>query len=282
MRFCSPIPCHWSNGPARGFTSCTPLWLAIGGLALVLGTLLASRHQANPPLRTYRGWIVLACCLAIGWAVAPEGLGEQHGRVIPMRFLPLALIAIVPVVVVDSRHVWGWVGAGALAVAVIMQSSVIWEVALTSDRQASAFAEAIPSVATGRRIGTLAIDIPPAIPPQRRAVLNRHLDSLLGIGTGNLVWHNYEVVQYYFPVQIRHTIERDITQTFHDLNRIRSKDPNIEHLIDRWARLLADHHQKIDMLVVWGADPRFDQINRQWYGPEPVFQRGDLRVFSRR
>jgi hypothetical protein len=95
-----------------------PLWLAIGGLALVLETLLAYRHQARPPLHTYRGWIVLAFCLAIGWAVAPESLGEGHGKVIPMRFLPLALIAIVPVVVVDSRHMWGWVGAGALAVAV--------------------------------------------------------------------------------------------------------------------------------------------------------------------
>jgi hypothetical protein len=83
-----------------------PLWLTIGGLALVLGTLLASRQQTRPPLRTYRGWIVLAFCLAIGWAVAPQELGEGHGSVIPMRVLPLALIAIVPVLIVDSRHMW--------------------------------------------------------------------------------------------------------------------------------------------------------------------------------
>jgi hypothetical protein len=189
--------------------------------------------------------------------VAPEAMGEGHGKVIPMRFLPLALIAIVPVVV-DSRHWWGWIGAGALAVAVTMQSAVVWEAALTSNRLASAFIAAIPFVGTGRPIGTLAIDMPPAIPPQRRTILHRHLDSLLGIGTGNLIWHNYEAVQYFFPVQVHNTIYRDMMQMFTDLERIRSTAPNIEHLIDRWARLLADHHSKIDVLVVWGADLRFD------------------------
>jgi hypothetical protein len=255
-----------------------PLWLAIGGLALILGTLLAHRHQTKPSLRTYRGWIVLACCLAVGWVLAPEG-ARGHGALIPIRFLPLALIAIVPVVLVGSRHVWGWVGAGALAVAVMMQSAVIWEVALSTDRLASAFIGAIPSAGMGRRIGTLAIDRPPAIGPRKSTILHRHLDSLLGIGTGNIIWHNYEAKQYYFPVQLRHPSEREITQAFSRFERIRSKAPDIEHTIDQWARLLADHHDKIDVLVVWGADPRVDQINRQWYGPEPVFQQDDLRVF---
>lgn len=258
-----------------------PLWLAIGGLALTLGTLLAYRHQARLPLRTYRGWIVLAFCLAMGWAVAPQRLVGGHGGMIPMRFLPLALIAIVPVVIVDSRHVWGWIGAGALAVAVMMQSAVIWDVALTADRFAPAFTGAIPSVGTGRRIGTLMIDMPPELSPptERGTSLHRHLDSLLGIGTGNIIWHNYEAVHYFFPVQLRHPIEHHITQVFSTLDRIWSKAPYIEHLINQWARLLADHHDKIDVLVVWGADPRFDQINWQWYGPEPVFQQDDLRVF---
>jgi hypothetical protein len=276
-----------------------PLWLAVGVSALMLGTFLASRQQASPPLRTYRGWIVLAFCLVIAWAVAPSRLGEAHGGVIPIRLLPLALIAIVPILIVDSRHIWGWIGAGALAVAVTVQSAVIWEVALTSNGFASTFIEAIPSVGTGRRIRKLFINMPSAFPPGRRNILHRHLDSLLGIGTNNLIWNNYEAVQYYFPVQFRHPIDRDIAQqqyyfpvrfrhpidrdiaqqTFGNLELIRSKPPNIEHLIDRWARSLADHHDKIDVLVVWGTDPRFDQIIRQWYGPEPVFQRDELRVF---
>jgi hypothetical protein len=174
---------------------------------------------------------------------------------------------------------WGWAGTGAVAVAVTMQSAVIRDVALTSNRFASAFIETIPFVGTGKRIGKLAIDMPPEIQAGEKIFPFLHLDSLLGIGTGNIIWHNHEAVQYYFPVQIRHPIELDIAQTFDGLERIRSKAPHIEHLLDRWARLLADHHDKIDVLVVWGADPRFDQINRQWYGPEPVFQRGDLRVF---
>jgi hypothetical protein len=258
------------------------LWLTIGVLALILGTLFAYLNEGRSPLRPYRGWIALAFCLLIGWVVAPHHLGEEHGGLLPVRFLPLALIAIAPVLTVDSKHVWGWAGAGALAVAVTMQSAVIWDVALTSNRFTSAFIEAIPAVGTGKRIGTLAIDMPRVISSRGKIFPFIHMDSLLGIGTGNIVWHNYEAVQYFFPVQIRHTIEREITQTFTDLERIESKAPNIEHLVDRWARLLADHHHKIDVLVVWGADPRFDQINQQWYGPEPVFQRGDLRVFSRR
>jgi hypothetical protein len=190
-------------------------------------------------------------------------------------------MAIAPVLIVDSQRVWGWVGAGALAVAVTVQSAVIWDVALTGNRLASAFIEAIPSVGTEKRIGTLSIDMPPVIPGRRKILPLFHLDSLLGIGTGNIVWNNYQARYYYFPVQIPNIIDRHITQTFTDLEGIRADASDIESLIDRWARLLADHHSRIDVLVVWGADPRFDRINRQWYGSEPIFQRDDLRVFYR-
>ena len=30
-----------------------------------------------------------------------------------------------------------------------------------------------------------------------------HADCLLGVGTGNIIWGNYETNHYYFPVQLR-------------------------------------------------------------------------------
>jgi len=35
-----------------------------------------------------------------------------------------------------------------------------------------------------------------------------HADNLLGIGTGNIIWNNYETRYYYFPVQFRPEVAR--------------------------------------------------------------------------
>ena len=52
--------------------------------------------------------------------------------------------------------------------------------------------------------------------------------------------------------------------------------------LDEWSQLLAGSHTSIDMLVVWGNDPTLNDINKQWYDPNPVFEGGKNRVFRHR
>jgi len=124
------------------------IWLSAGVLALIFGTYLVDRKAGYSSLRLHRGWIALSICLLMGWVLAPWSLGPGNGSFVPMRFLPLALIAVVPVFVVGTKRIWALAAAGALALAVTTQSAAEWYLALTSNHFASAFIEATPYVGT--------------------------------------------------------------------------------------------------------------------------------------
>jgi hypothetical protein len=107
-----------------------------------------------------RAWIILARCLFIGWAAAPVDLGIEHGGFLHMRILVLPLIALIPALKLDVNRWLVWSGAIVMSTAAIMQSTVIWDVALASNRSARDYIEPTPSVGIGKRIGTLRISMP--------------------------------------------------------------------------------------------------------------------------
>ena len=49
---------------------------------------------------------------------------------------------------------------------------------------------------------------------------------------------------------------------------------------EHWERLLSQHHAAIDVLVVWGREPRLDAINAHWF--HPVAEDGSLRILRHR
>ena len=252
------------------------LWLALGLSVLIVGTLLSHLHEAKVWLRNYSAWIILASCLILAWVAGPNSFGV-HGGLFRMRVLLLAVIALIPILNVVRRNVCVWIGAGGLTVALIIQSAAVWDIALTTDRSAPVFIEAIPEIGTGKRIGMLRIDM-----PERGSVYPLlHMDNMIGIGTGNVVWHNYEAATYYFPVQHRGPANRNLVKQFDRIHLIRTDASDLDRKLERWTQLLSEHHSKIDILMVWGRDPKIDEINRQWYRPEPFFQRDNLRAFAR-
>ena len=251
-------------------------WVAVGLLLLVIGALFTGKHQDESPTRMYRGWIILTFVLFLGWVVGPSDFGMGHGSFLRMRLLLLALLALIPLVRADPKHLYTWIGAGVLTVALAIQSAIVWDCALISNRFISLFMEAQPSVGSGKRIGTLRLT------KRSRCIDDAvsHADALLGVGTGNIVWNNYEAVEYYFPVKYRDERGLSLTKMF-DQSVVVS-GLNAHERLDRWARLLIEHHTAIDTFVVWGTHPGLDAMIMQWYGPQPVFHREDLRVFQHR
>ena len=134
-----------------------------------------------------------------------------------------------------------------------------------------------PFVGTGQRVEAIQIDT--GGPYRANPVHN--LSSALGIGTNNVVWNNYGPCLYYFPVRFadtevgRHAMDLSNAGIF----RFQRYDES-EHLI-WYKKLLSESHEQIDALVVVGSHLEVDRINAEWYGPEPVFQTGEVRVFRR-
>jgi hypothetical protein len=165
----------------------------------VVAVLLARTEDDKVSRGAQRAWIILALCLFVGWAAAPVDLGIEHGGFLHIRLLVFPLIALIPALKLDANRWLVWSGAMAMFTAAIMQSTMIWDVALASNRPARDYIEAIPSVGIRKRIGTLRINMPPC----GQVFPLFHMDSMIVLGTDGILWQNYEAVAYYFPVQYR-------------------------------------------------------------------------------
>ena len=123
-----------------------------------------------------------------------------------------------------------------------------------------------------QRVATLLLRL--KLPGRPRANPLLHADCLLGIGTGNVIWSNYETRHYYFPVQLfpAGLDQPDAGELEAIASRMtRATSPPAPTL----GQLLSRHHAAIDVLVIWGREPGLDAITAHWF--RPVTEDGLLR-----
>jgi hypothetical protein len=221
------------------------------------------------------GWAWLAGLLLIGGIVGPDSFGGSHGGILQPRVVLLGLVALVPIAEFDTRIWSGQLIAVALVIALGVQSAVVWDYALTSRRMAGALVAAREAVGTNQRVASLLVyhssnrfRVDPLV----------HADNLLGIGTGNIIWSNYETDVYYFPVRFRPEIARPMPS---DLTQFASTvgPANANLRASLWKHVIDDHLADIDTLVIWGSDPQLDAINRLHF--DTVYRNDNVRVLRR-
>ncbi|MDR3617840.1 MAG: hypothetical protein P4L85_00705 [Paludisphaera borealis] len=240
------------------------VWLALAGL---LGLATAWRGT-----RERRAWQALGAILVMGGVFGPDSLGPGHGDYLPQRLALLGLVALVPTF---DRAAKSWTqraAAGAIVVALVLQTVVVWDYALDSQRKVAQMVAIGPSVGRGQRVATLISDLKTRFRPN--AAL--HADSWLGISEGAVLWSNYETRYYYFPVQFRPELARPDSFELEQI-ALRGGSDEAE---ERWARVLETYRDAIDRVIVWRDDPGLDAITERWY--ELVVRRGDARVYRRR
>jgi hypothetical protein len=247
------------------------MWLMLGFTLMWYSAIRRRRAQGSRAPGERKGWTWLAALLVIGGIVGPDSLGPAHGEFLQQRVLLLGLVALVPVMNLDAP---GWSGrliAVALVVALGLQSAIVWDYALTSRRTAGAIIAARDAIGTHQRVATLLVDMRPRF----RSNPLLHADNLLGIGTGNIVWNNYETRHYYFPVQFRPEIAHPTSSDFEQIAD--TEGPESATLRASWWRQIVDDHlDEIDVVIVWGSDPLLEAIN----GPrfETVYRQDQVRV----
>ncbi|GAC1471854.1 MAG: hypothetical protein NVSMB9_18440 [Isosphaeraceae bacterium] len=244
-------------------------WLAAAFVLAILASLARKRDEVR------LGWWVVGVLLLAAGVAGPDTLGVSHGDYLPQRVALLGLVALVPVLTLDASS---WLGrATFLAVvgALILQSAFVWDYARTSERTAGAILRARQAVGTRQRIATLLI----GTRTRFRANPLLHADCALGVGTGNILWSDYETRFYYFPVRFRLTTDQRPDPA--ELEEIALSDA--PHLAPdrarRWSRLLERHHRSIDVLLVWGADPVLDALNARYFST--TFVGRSVRVLQR-
>jgi hypothetical protein len=230
-----------------------------------VGSVAAGDQQA---------WWILAALLILGGLASPDTLGPEHGNYLPQRVVLCGLVAVTAAIDIDPRRWAGRLAAGGLAAAVALQSMIIWDYALHSDRTAGAIVRARDAVGRRRRVAYM----PASVRSRFRANPLLHVDNWLGVGTDNIIWGNYETRHYYFPVQFRPGIDRPRPEDLENLALRDAPGEGADRARD-WESLLVRHADAIDVLVTYQDDPRLDAISARWF--REAERRGDVRIFVR-
>ena len=249
-------------------------WLMLA-LTLMWYSAIRVRRGGRSTVSAERvGWAWVAGLLLIGGIVGPDSLGPTHGEFLQQRVVLLGLVALVPVATLDTSAWSGRLIGGAIVFALALQSAVVWDYALTSRRTAGAMAAARDIIGTNQRIATLLVDAGTRF----RGNPLLHADNLLGLGTGNVVWNNYETRYYYFPVRFRSEVAHP---TSNEMEQIADTEGQAHANLraSLWQQVIDRHLAQIDAVVVWGSDPQLDAINGQHF--ETVYRRDELRVLRR-
>jgi hypothetical protein len=247
------------------------MWLLLAFTLMWYSTIRRRRTQPSQGPDERMGWTWLAALLLTGGIVGPDSLGATHGEFLQQRVVLLGLVALVPIANLDARGWSGRLTAVALVLALGVQSAIVWDYALTSRRTAGAIMAARDAIGTNQRVATLLIDMYPRF----RSNPLLHADTLLGIGTGNIVWKNYETRCYCFPVQFRPDIAHPWSGDFEQIAN--TEGPESANLrASLWQQVMDGHLEEIDAVVVWGSDPLLDAINEQRF--DTVYGKDNVRV----
>ena len=221
-----------------------------------------------------RGWGVLAALLVLGGIAGPDTLGPEHGNYLPQRIVLCGLVSLAVVVDIDLRRSAGRIATAGLAAAVALQSAVVWDYALYSDRTAGEVVRARDAVGRGRRVAFL----PASVRSRFRANPLIHVDNWLGVDTDNIIWGNYETRHYYFPVQFRPGLERPTPEQLEGVMRL--DDPRDAVRRARlWEDVLARNADAIDVLVAYRSDPLLDAVSARFF--HEVRRQGEVRILVR-
>ena len=270
------------------------VWLSAAGFFWWAGRLSAGSGRESGPPSAARGgqasrsqrdeetekrdqgvWILLASLLIVAGVIGPDSLGPGHGEYLPQRLILLGLAALVPALDIKLANKWGRLTAVSLGVALLLQTLILWDYALYSQRTAGQIIQTKNQVGRGKRIATLLLDTRSRF----RVDPLRHADNWLGVGTGNIVWNNYETRYYYFPVQFRRGIDRPDSSDLEWL-AIHDNPSDAPACAIVWKYLLAHHSGAIDTILVWRDNPTFSAITAQWF--EEAASLGDVRIYKRR
>lgn len=268
------LPPIFEVGPSIGWAVVAPVvWFGVG-LGVLAVSCLRSYAGAYPTgvVPGGRAWLWMAAFGLLGALLGPDSFGEAHGHYLPQRLALFGLTTGLIGLDLEGRR-GTWAG-GAWVVALALQSATVWGYALASSERVGAVMAAGPSLGRDQRIGALMT----GIGGRYRSNPLLHADCALGVGTGHVVWGNYETRYYYFPIHIRAGLDAPPAAEFEEV-AIRDAAGEAGERAERWERLLRGHAGSMDVLVCHGREPALDEVTARWFGREPSFESGALRVF---
>jgi hypothetical protein len=259
------------------FSIFTPfLWIISGLSALAVATF---KEKALFRLKSCRIFALLFAGTIAAAFLLPDDFGLSNGGVLRERFLICGLILAIPLFRAGNSPRIKRFAQICLLFVVIFQTATLWEYALQTDRQAKIFLSAATALAGKNRIAATII-----FEDSNRfsSFPLSEINNFYGFENNRVVWDNYEIGHYLFPVVAKHPEDKqfvlDLTQN--NVFVFDNSNANFEARLAKLERVLAENRQRIDALTVWGGNSRVEEILSRWF--EPVFENGKIRIFNRK
>lgn len=256
------------------------LWLIAAYLCLASAAF--HYYKRNPDyLKKYYPFVVLFVGSILTAVFAPDDFRLTNGGVLRERFLICGLLFFIPLFRIEEFRRLKIIAQICLAFVVVFQTLALWDYALHTNKQAAEFLSASEALKTSSSTASVTIDDDKL---KFHAFPVPQLNNYNGIGSNSIVWDNYEMGHYLFPVVTRNTSDR---RFIHDLtgNNLFFLNSPGEKFAEKLSILdssLESNNDKIDTIILWGADERVEAVLYKWFEPQPYFQNGKVRLLRHR
>lgn len=258
------------------FALFTPLlWLTLALFLIAAASFSADRSRNDFQHRGAFGFLFAGTIAAA--LLAPDDFGLTNGSVLRERLFIVGLLFFIPVYRSGGNVILRRAAQAILVFILVFQVAALSDYARSSARANRDLTIASAAVPIDANVGAIVV----VAEAQRfHAIPESMMTSYLGVGTGRIVWDNYEFGHRLFPVVMKSEDDRRFAFELTQVNVVTKGDPNRQPKLERLAAVLDSQGGRFDKLVVYGSDPQVNDIVSRGFELETELE--NVRVFRRR
>ena len=253
------------------------LWLFAAYALLAFGTI---RDYGRELLRDRT--LLLFAILFVGAVLtaifAPDDFGLLHGGILRERIMLCGLAFFVPLFAINRSLMVKRLAQACLIFVILFQTAVVWEYAIYAEGMADEYATSRQALVDGDSIATISV-VEDGL--RFHSMPEPQFSSINGLQRQIVVWDNYELGHYLFPVVTRNAEDRQLILALANSHAF-SRDPreSFPEVLAKLDRTLEANHDRLTKIVVWGRNDTVERVVYKWFDPNPIFQNGRVRVLK--
>ena len=252
------------------------LWIAAAAGLMAIATYTA-RTAERERIRAAAPFLLLTVGSAIFALIGPDDFGMQNGSILRERVLIAALVFFVPVFQIGRANILRIVAGFALLFVICYQTLALWEYTLESESLSQSSFVAARSIPEGASIASVVL-VKDSL--RFHSFPTSQLINYIGVDRKAIVWDNYELGHYMFPVITRQLEDRKYAfeLTTSNVFYLNNPEESFDEKLTRLDKSLADGNERINYLIVYGNDARVDNVIFKWYDPIPLVSENEMKI----
>ena len=268
-------------GTSNIYAVFTPfLWLTAAFVFLAAATF-ASRRRREIFSRPMIPFFLIGVLSIVFWVIAPDDFGKSHGGFLRERVLLCGLVCFVPLMRVENARLAGYAAAAMLSFVIIFQTATLWEYARFAENIGHEYLSGRSQISDSDSLAAIVLIKDGC---RYKAAPLANLTTFYGIGNNTLIFDNYEMGYYQFPVVTKNPEMSRFIYDFREAAFFENCAPD-DVSDGKFAALKSSveaNNDKISVMLVWDDDARIAPILSPFYESDPFYQNGRLRLFRHR